>query len=51
MTTKNENEKNTEARDARTNTQSGDSYDTEAAPAPDTSDFRETPERGYGWGV
>ncbi|MBX7187676.1 MAG: hypothetical protein K1Y01_21210 [Vicinamibacteria bacterium] len=51
MNTKNENENTNEARDARSNPPGSEPYDSEAAPAKDGSDFRETPERGYGWGV
>jgi len=50
MNTRNENETPKETREARTppGPEPGDS---EAAPARDASDFRETTERGYGWGV
>jgi hypothetical protein len=51
MNTKNENETPKETRDARTNPPVSESRDTDATPANDASDFRETPERGYGWGV
>lgn len=51
MNTKNENETPKEARETRTAPPAADSYDAERAPATDGSDFRETPERGYGWGV
>ena len=47
----NENEKNTETADARTNPPGAEAYDAEVAPSPEPSDFRETSERGYGWGV
>ena len=51
MNATNENEKKTETREARTNPPGDDSYDAEVAPAQEGSDSRETPERGYGWGV
>ena len=51
MNTKNENETPKEAREARTHPPEADAGDSEAAPAKEGSDFRETPERGYGWGV
>ncbi len=51
MNTKNENETPKETREARTTPLGPESYDSETAPAKDASDFRETPERGYGWGV
>jgi len=51
MNTKNDNEKPKETREAWTNPPGADSGDTEAAPPKEGSDFRETPERGYGWGV
>ena len=51
MNTKNENETTKEARDLRSNPPGAEPHDAEAAPAKDGSDFRETPERGYGWGV
>jgi hypothetical protein len=51
MNTKNENETTKEARDARTTPPGAEPCDSEAAPAKEGSDFRETPERGYGWGV
>ena len=51
MNTKNENETKKEAREARTNPPSADSFDAEVAPQKDGPDPRETPERGYGWGV
>ena len=51
MNTKNENETTKEARDARPNPTGAEPYDAESTPSKDASDFRETPERGYGWGV
>lgn len=52
MNAKNENETPKETREARANPPRPESYDSEAAaPSKDGSDFRETPERGYGWGV
>ena len=52
MNTKNENETPKETRDARTQPPGAEPYDSEAAPAKgEGSDFRETSERGYGWGV
>jgi hypothetical protein len=51
MNTKNENETKKDGREARTNPPGSDSYDAETAPQKDGADFRETPERGYGWGV
>jgi len=51
MNTKNENEKPNETRDARTAPPGPESYDAEAAASPEGSEPRETPERGYGWGV
>ena len=51
MNTKNENETSRETREARTNPPRPEPHDSEAAPSPEGSDFRETSERGYGWGV
>ncbi len=51
MNTRNENETPKETREAKTNPPGRDAYEAETAPAKDGSDFRETPERGYGWGV
>jgi hypothetical protein len=51
MNTKNENETPKETREARTKPPGVEPHDSEAAPSKDGSDFRETPERGYGWGV
>lgn len=51
MNTKNENETPKEDREARTNPPARETHDAEAAPVKDASDFRETSERGYGWGV
>jgi hypothetical protein len=51
MNTKNENETPRETREARTDPPGPEPYDSEAAPSKDGADLRETPERGYGWGV
>ena len=51
MNTNDENEISKQTREARTNPPGDDSYDPETAPAKDGSESRETPERGYGWGV
>ena len=51
MNPENENETPKETHDARTNPPGADSVDAEAAPAKEGPDFRETSERGYGWGV
>jgi len=51
MNNNNENENKKEAREARTNPPGADAYDSETAPANEGTDSRETPERGYGWGV
>ena len=51
MNTKNETEKPSETREARPSSPGADPYEPEAAPSKDGSDFRETAERGYGWGV
>ena len=51
MNNNKENEKPGEAREARTNPPGAEHRESEAPPAKDASDFRETPERGYGWGV
>jgi len=51
MNTKNENEKPDEPREARTAAPGVEPYDAETAPSTEGSEPRETPERGYGWGV
>jgi hypothetical protein len=51
MNTKNENETPKETREARPKPPGSDSGEAEAAPPKEGSDFRETSERGYGWGV
>ena len=51
MTTKKENEKPADPREARTPPQGGEPYEPEAAAHSDGSDHREAVERGYGWGV
>jgi len=52
MNTKNDNETPRDTREARTHPPAPESGDADAAAPPkEGSDFRETPERGYGWGV
>ena len=51
MTTRKENEKPADPREARTAPQGSEPYEPEAAAQKDASDFRETVEGGYGWGV
>ncbi|MEO8500216.1 MAG: hypothetical protein ABI565_04825 [Vicinamibacteria bacterium] len=51
MNSNKENEKKPETRDARNHPPAADSYDSEPSPKQEGSDSRETPERGYGWGV
>jgi hypothetical protein len=51
MNNKSENENKKEAQKARTNPPGREARDAETAPPKEGSDFRETPERGYGWGV
>jgi hypothetical protein len=51
MNTKNENEKPAETRDARTTAPGVEPFEPEPAASPEASDFRETAEGGYGWGV
>lgn len=51
VNTKNENEKPADPREARTAPQGSEPYEPEAAAKNDGSDYRETVEGGYGWGV
>ena len=51
MTTRKENEKPADPREARTAPQGSEPYEPEAAAQNDGSDYRETVEGGYGWGV
>ena len=48
---KNENEKPADPREVRTAPQGAEPYEPEAGTRSDASDFRETSEKGYGWGV
>jgi hypothetical protein len=51
MNARNENEKPADAREARTAPQGAEPREPEAVTPNDGSDYRETVEGGYGWGV
>lgn len=54
MSTERDNETRTENKPttrASTPSSAPESFDKDATPRPESSEFRETVERGYGWGV
>jgi len=51
MSADKENEKSADSREAKAAAAKAESFDSEPASSKETSEFRETSEGGYGWGV
>ena len=51
VNTRNENDKPADSREGQRASHGAEPHEPETAPQNDGSDYRETVERGYGWGV